>query len=74
MPNRREFIKTGTAATAGIFATHRLAFAGLAQAPATPDRATSSVAGRRAHTGSGRPFPRLFRPTGCGRRPRDTFC
>ena len=48
MPNRREFIKTGTAATAGMFASHRLAFAGLAQAPAAPIvRRQVSLGGRR---------------------------
>ena len=48
MPNRREFIKTGTAATAGIFASHRLAFAGARAGTRNSDRATSSVGrGRR---------------------------
>ena len=48
MPNRRDFIKTGTAATAGMFASHRLAFAGLAQAPAAPIvRRQVSLGGRR---------------------------
>jgi aminocarboxymuconate-semialdehyde decarboxylase len=48
MPNRREFIKRGTIATAGMFAGHRLAFAGAAQGPAAPIvRRQVSVGGRR---------------------------
>jgi len=48
MPSRRAFIKTGTAVTAGMFAGHRLAFAGGVQAPAAPIvRRQVSVGGRR---------------------------
>ena len=48
MPNRREFLKTGTVATAGLFAAHRWASAGAAQAPAAPIvRRQVSLGGRR---------------------------
>jgi aminocarboxymuconate-semialdehyde decarboxylase len=48
MPSRRAFIKAVTAAPAGIFAGHRLAFAGAAQAPAAPIvRRQVSLGGRR---------------------------
>jgi aminocarboxymuconate-semialdehyde decarboxylase len=45
MPNRREFLKAGTVAGAGMFA-NRLAFAGVGQAPAIARRQVS-VGGRR---------------------------
>src|SRR5688500_16875707 len=48
MPTRREFIRTGTAATAGIVASHRLAFARVTQTPVAPiTRRQVSVGGRR---------------------------
>jgi hypothetical protein len=48
MPNRRAFIKAGTAAAAGILATRRLELAGAAQAPAAPVvRRQVSVGGKR---------------------------
>jgi aminocarboxymuconate-semialdehyde decarboxylase len=48
MPTRREFIRTGTAATAGIVADYRLAFGRAAQAPAALIvRRQVSVGGRR---------------------------
>jgi len=48
MPNRRAFIKAGTAAAAGILANPRLELAGAAQAPAAPVvRRQVSIAGKR---------------------------